>query len=229
MSYQDYILMHFLEHGEYFLRIIIAGICGAVIGYERKNRMKEAGIRTHLIVALGSALMMVVSKYGFADSLAEFGKADASRIASQIVTGVGFLGAGTIFVRKNAISGLTTAAGIWATAGIGMAIGAGMYSVGIATAVTITIVQFVFHGHFKALRTPSAELISIRITEAGDTLDYVRSQLVGDGIEILNIKMDKSASGIINLDIHAKFPLDYNKGKLVDMFIDNEKVKTVEY
>lgn len=223
------VLMHFLEHGEYFLRILIAGICGGIIGYERKNRLKEAGVRTHLIVALGSALMMVVSKYGFADSLAEFGKADASRIASQIVTGVGFLGAGTIFVRKNAISGLTTAAGIWATAGIGMAIGAGLYSVGIATAVTITIVQFVFHGHFKVLRTPSAELISIRLTEAGDALDYVRSQLMGDGISIISIKMDKSASGVINLDIYAKFPADYNKGRLVDMFIANEKVKTVEY
>ena len=223
------ILLHILEHGEYFLRIIIAGVCGGIIGYERKNRMKEAGIRTHLIVAIGSALMMVISKYGFADTAAELGRADASRVASQIVTGVGFLGAGTIFVRKNAISGLTTAAGIWATAGIGMAIGAGMYSVGIATAITITIMQFLFHGHMKFLNKPSVELITIRITEAGETLDYVRNQLKGEGIEILSIKMDKSASGIINLDIYAKFPLDYNKGNLIDMFVNNEKVKTIEY
>ena len=101
------------------------------------------------IVAIGSALMMIVSKYGFSDTIANMGKADASRIASQIVIGVGFLGVGTIFVRKNAINGLTTAAGIWATAGIGMAIGSGMYSIGIATAITITIIQFVFHGHLN--------------------------------------------------------------------------------
>lgn len=226
---KEQILMHIMQHGEYFLRIIIAGICGVIIGYERKNRLKEAGVRTHLIVALGSALMMVVSKYGFEDTVAAFGRADASRVASQIVTGVGFLGAGTIFVRKNAISGLTTAAGIWATAGIGMAIGAGMYSVGIASAITITILQFLLHGHLKFLNMPSVELITVRITEAGDTLNLVRDCLRDDGIEIMNIKMDKSASGIINLDIYAKFPTDYNKGRLVDMFIDNEKIKTVEY
>lgn len=223
------ILLHFMQHGEYFLRIIIAGLCGAMIGYERKNRLKEAGIRTHLIVALGSALMMVVSKYGFADTVADLGRADASRVASQIVTGVGFLGAGTIFVRKNAVSGLTTAAGIWATAGIGMAIGAGMYSVGIASAITIIIMQLIFHGHLKFLNRPSVELITIRIAEAGETLEYVRNRLKEDDIEILNIKMDKSASGAINLDIYAKFPSDYNKSNLVDMFIDNEKVRRVEY
>lgn len=226
--YNDY-LLHFMEQGEFFLRIIIAALCGAVIGYERKNRMKEAGIRTHLIVALGSALMMVISKYGFADIAGALGKADGSRVASQIVTGVGFLGAGTIFVRKNAVSGLTTAAGIWATAGIGMAIGAGMYSVGIASAITITIMQFVFHGHLKFLNKPSAELITMRITDTGGVLESVREQLAGDGIEIMNIRMDKSASGVINLDIYAKFPTNYNKGRLVDMFVDNDMVKTIEY
>ncbi len=226
--YNDF-LLHFMEHGEYFLRIVIAGICGAMIGYERKNRLKEAGIRTHLIVALGSALMMVVSKYGFEDTVAELGKADGARVAAQIVTGVGFLGAGTIFVRKNAISGLTTAAGIWATAGIGMAIGAGMYSVGIASAVTIIIMQLVFHGHLKFLNRPSVELITVRITESGEVLEHVRKQLADEGIEIMNIKMDKSASGVINLDIYAKFPMDYNKGRLVDMFVDNDKIKTIEY
>ena len=88
----------------------------------RKNRNKSAGIRTHAIVAMGSALMMVVSKYGFAD-IAEIGKFDGSRIAAQVVSGVGFLGAGIIFVRNNLVSGLTTSAGIWATAGVGLAMG----------------------------------------------------------------------------------------------------------
>lgn len=222
-------LIYFLEQGEYFLRILIAGLCGTIIGYERKNRMKEAGVRTHLIVAIGSALMMIVSKYGFSDTIANMGKADASRIASQIVTGVGFLGAGTIFVRKNAISGLTTAAGIWATAGIGMAIGSGMYSIGIATAITITIIQFVFHGHLKFLNRPSVELITIKITEVSESLDYIRNQLKCEGIEIMNIRMDKSVSGNIVLDIQAKFPLDYDKGNLLNIFISNDNVKTIDF
>ena len=100
---------------ELFLRVIVASVLGYMIGYERKNRDKSAGMRTHAIVALGAALMMVVSKYGFYD----VEKVDSSRVAAQIVSGVGFLGAGVIFVRNNTVSGLTTAAGLWTTAGVG--------------------------------------------------------------------------------------------------------------
>ena len=103
---------------ELFLRVIVASVLGYMIGYERKNRDKSAGMRTHAIVALGAALMMVVSKYGFYD----VEKVDSSRVAAQIVSGVGFLGAGVIFVRNNTVSGLTTAAGLWTTAGVGMAV-----------------------------------------------------------------------------------------------------------
>ena len=225
----DVFLTHFLQHGGYFLRIVIAGISGAIIGYERKNRMKEAGIRTHLIVAIGSALMMVVSKYGFFDTVTYLGKADGSRIASQIVTGVGFLGAGTIFVRQNVISGLTTAAGLWATAGIGMAIGAGMYGVGIATAILIILVQFLFHGHFKLLSTPSAEQISIKFAESDDVLDNIRLALSSNSIEVLNMKMERNEANVVELEIYAKFPANYNKVNLIELFIDNENVKSVQY
>ena len=105
---------------EYFIRILLAGICGAVIGLERRKRFKDAGIRTHLILAIGCAVIMIVSKYAFSDVL----DYDAARVASNIITGVGFLGAGVIFVKSGSVRGLTTAAGIWTTAAIGMAIGA---------------------------------------------------------------------------------------------------------
>lgn len=222
-------LAQLLQHSEYFLRIAIAGLCGGVIGYERKNRMKEAGIRTHLIVAIGSALMMIVSKYGFFDIAEPLGKTDGSRVAAQIVSGVGFLGAGTIFMRKNVISGLTTAAGIWATAGIGMSIGAGLYGVGIATAVTIIIIQFIFHGHFRFLNTPSAEFVTVRLTDGDEALEYLKSKLAEEKIEILNIRMDKSASGAVNLDINVKFPANYDKSRLVGIGIANDAIKTLEY
>ena len=103
---------------EYLVRIFVAACLGLLIGSERKNRNKSAGIRTHVIVALGAALIMVVSKYGFMD----VEKADAARVAAQVVSGIGFLGAGVIFVRNNLVNGLTTAAGIWATAGVGLAL-----------------------------------------------------------------------------------------------------------
>ena len=98
--------------------LALAAVLGFLIGFERKIRYKEAGVRTHTIVCIGSALMMAVSKYAFGGQTA-----DAARVAAQIVSGVGFLGAGMIVYRQHNVHGLTTAAGVWATAGIGMACG----------------------------------------------------------------------------------------------------------
>lgn len=117
------------ETFELIVRLVLAGILGGLIGAEREYRAKVAGIRTHLLVALGAALMMIVSRYGFD------GQGDPARVAAQIVSGIGFLGAGAIIVQRHSVHGLTTAAGIWVSAGIGMAIAAGLYTVGIATTV----------------------------------------------------------------------------------------------
>ncbi len=144
---------------ELMLRIALAGICGAIVGLERTKRLKEAGLRTHCVVALASALIMVISKYGFVDlaiydaagNLIKDGffagtkGADPSRLASQIVNGIGFLGAGVIFKNGNVVRGITTAAGIWATAAIGMAFGSGMYLVGIFTTLFIMVIQVILH------------------------------------------------------------------------------------
>ena len=131
---------------EWLARLIVAALCGMVIGYERSIKSKSAGIRTHIVVASAAALFMLISKYGFADMLNTNGVAlDPSRVAAQIVSGISFLGAGSILVRKETISGLTTAAGIWATAAIGMSIGAGMYFIGISLTAFIVLIQFVFH------------------------------------------------------------------------------------
>ena len=136
---------------ECFVRILMASLCGCMIGYERTRRLKEAGVRTHCVVACGAALMMVVSKYGFADIIQNgvylYGSdgVDASRIASQVVTGVGFLGAGVIFRTGTSVKGLTTAAGIWATSAVGLAFGAGLYLIGWLTTVFIVAIQFLMH------------------------------------------------------------------------------------
>ncbi|PFL15678.1 methyltransferase [Bacillus cereus] len=127
-------------HIDLIIRIGVAGLLGAIIGIEREIRSKEAGLKTHFLVAVGSALIMVVSKYAFSDIVFEEHMAlDPSRIAAQVVSGVGFLGAGTIIIQKQAVKGLTTAAGLWATAGIGLAIGAGMYVVGIGAMILVLI------------------------------------------------------------------------------------------
>ena len=114
-------------------RLALAAALGMVIGIERTYRAKTAGIRTHFLVALGSALFMIVSRYGFD------GAGDPGRVAAQIVSGIGFLGAGTIIMQKHVVHGLTTAAGMWVAAGIGMASAAGLYSVAVISTVLALI------------------------------------------------------------------------------------------
>ena len=131
---------------DWCLRMILAAFCGGIIGFERKSKAKSAGIRTHALIALGAAMAMVVSKYGFFDLLqithSNWGL-DPSRIAAQVVSGIGFLGAGTIFISRNSniINGLTTAAGIWVTGAIGMAYGSGLYGVGAVGTVFVIIAE----------------------------------------------------------------------------------------
>ncbi len=117
----------------YILRIFVAGLLGGAIGFEREFRAKEAGVRTHFIVALGSALFMIISQYAFT------GQFDHARVAAQVVSGIGFIGAGVIIFQKNVVRGVTTAAGLWVAAAIGLACGAGMYAVAIA-AMLMTII-----------------------------------------------------------------------------------------
>lgn len=119
------------------LRISLAVLSGFLIGSERETKNKSAGSRTHTLVCLGACLAMIISKYGFYDTE----RFDAARVAAQIVSGVGFLGAGVIFVKNYGVTGLTTAAGIWTTSIVGMAFGAGMYLVGIVTVAFIIIFQ----------------------------------------------------------------------------------------
>lgn len=139
---------------ELFLRLLFACFCGGVIGLERSVRRKDAGIKTHIILALGAALFMIVSQYGFGDlNLSPEYRADASRIASNIVTGVSFLCAGVIFVRGASVKGLTTATGIWTCAGIGMAAGAGMYLITILATALILIIQLLLAGPSAKIET----------------------------------------------------------------------------
>ena len=140
-------VINFLEQLRIFADIVLAGVLGFIIGYERKMRSKEAGIRTHTILCVGSALIMVISRYGFLNL-----NADYSRLASNVVTGVGFIGAGIIIYRNHEIHGLTTAAGIFATSGIGMACGARLYYIALFSTVLVIGIQLLLHCNIKALK-----------------------------------------------------------------------------
>lgn len=135
--------------------LAVAFFLSALIGFERELRQKSAGLRTYTIVGLTAALIMLVSKYGFTDVL-QSGRVvlDPSRVAAQIVTGIGFIGGGIIFVRQNAVYGLTTAAIVWLTAGVGMACGAGLPV--LAAVVTAAHFLVVFGGRWIERRLPHA-------------------------------------------------------------------------
>ena len=159
---------------EPFLRLLAAMAMGGLIGLERELRAKDAGLRTHFLVALGSALFTLVSQYGFGADLK-----DSSRVAAQVVSGIGFLGAGTIIFQKNVVHGLTTAAGLWVTAAIGLACGTGMFAVAGATTVLVLLgleVVNALHPHrshtvislsFSSTDKQMLPLMQKRLREAG--------------------------------------------------------------
>ena len=204
-----------LQNLEYIFRILLAGICGILIGIERKKRSKEAGTRTHFVVACGAALMMVISKYAFFDLITDgtFAGADVrldpSRVASTIASGIGFLGAGMIFVHKNTIIGLTTAAGIWATSGIGMAIGAGMYAIGISVTFIIIIAQAILHMDFRrAENVKVKKLFVAEVCEEGYQ-KYMMEEFEKRNIHVQDVSVDfqgedrgNNYTFIIDLPLH---------------------------
>lgn len=137
---------------EFTLRLSIAFILGAIVGLDRTYRAKDAGFRTHILVCVGSALMMIISQYGFEDIVStDTTRYDPARIAAQVVSGIGFIGAGTIILQKHIVRGLTTAAGLWATAGIGLAVGSGMYAIGVVTTILTLLGLELFPLIFKKI------------------------------------------------------------------------------
>lgn len=130
-----------LPSTEIMLRLAVAALLGSLIGFERERLVWAAGLRTHMLVSVGSALIMIVSSFGFSDILNyENVSLDPSRVAAQVVSGIGFLGAGTILLRRDVIRGLTTAASLWTVAGIGLAVGGGLYFAAISATILILLI-----------------------------------------------------------------------------------------
>lgn len=166
---------------EFFIRILLSAVLGALVGLERTKRQKEAGIRTHCIIACAAAVFMILSKYAFVDPADVLGSrgADGARIAAQVVSGISFLGAGVIFKNGNSIRGLTTAAGIWATSAIGMAIGAGMYWVGLITTVIMMVAQVVLHRFPVAGDAAVTQELAVSMTDTPE-LHQALTRLLND-------------------------------------------------
>lgn len=220
---------YWLTQLEYVLRLLAAGICGAAIGFERKNRLKEAGIRTHLIVSLASALMMIISKYGFYDVLANDSiRLDPSRVAAGIVSGIGFLGTGMILIRNKSISGLTTAAGVWATMGVGMAIGGGLYVLGLCAAAIIILAQIILHRNLHWLKMPLVEPIVVHLYDNAEAIAFLQQQLNSHQIQVVSLKADKAEAGMLEVSLIVKLPSGYEVLQLVSLFDESPYIQSVE-
>lgn len=210
-----------LEELEYLASVLLAVVLGFAIGYERKLRYKEAGIRTHTIVCAGSALIMVVSKYGFGDSV----DADASRVAAQIVSGIGFLGAGIIVYRKHEIHGLTTAAGVWATSGVGMAAGAGMYLFAAGATVILIAVQCLMHVRCRFFQTKKYYQIKICFINGGEECGKIKELFRTDRFNRLVIER-KGGETLYHATLNTDE--EYSSARLQEIMAENPFIKSLE-
>lgn len=213
MTLSEYFNSQFtlIQNLDFMARILLACLCGACIGFERSKRFKEAGIRTHIIVCCASALIMIVSKYGFADLTNAGGEvfngtrgADPARIAAQVVSGISFLGAGVIFKNGNTVKGLTTAAGIWATAGIGLALGGGMYVVGVFVTLLIALFQVVMHRFTVGADSFTTNRLRFTVRNDDEFEPQVRAQLAEWDAQILSSSITRREDGYITYDLTLK-------------------------
>lgn len=212
-------------YGMWVIRILIAAICGCLIGYERSSRNKGAGVRTHAILALGSALIMLVSKYGFLD----MGEVDGSRIAAQIVSGIGFLGAGVIFVKNGNVLGLTTAAGMWATLGVGMCIGAGMYEIGIMTTLILIGFQILFHKTFFLKLTQNTQNIQVEICYEEYALKDIHEVFERYGIDIHSMKVERLKNKYMYIEMETYVNKEFQRDYLIEEMMKKSYFKSLNF
>ena len=214
----------------FFLRLVLACICGGAIGIERQQRIKVAGTRTHMVVALAAALMMLISKYGFLDVMDTSGVSwDVSRVAAGIITGIGILGGGIIFIgRQGHVSGITTAVGIWATIGIGMALGAGMYAMGLGTTVIMLLIQWVLHKNLWIVKQPTRIQVCFRLPQGME--DYNRLMEKSDSYKmtLYQIKWDKKGSAGPSMRCFAIVPANYGRNDIICIFAGMDEVESFE-
>jgi putative Mg2+ transporter-C (MgtC) family protein len=220
-----------LHWTEIALRLFLAAVFGGIIGIERERKDWAAGMRTHMMVCMGSALIMLVSSFGFMDLVGkDYAELDPSRVAAQIVSGIGFIGAGTILFRKpNKVMGLTTASGLWTVAGIGMAAGGGMYVAGgIATVFAILILWGMqpVQKRFATIFQPKTLLITLK--KDADPGKIIDKLLHEKDVDYSNFSINR-----LDDDLVIEVKLDRSKNKkvtaLVEGLHDNIAVKKISW
>ena len=191
---------------EFLIRLLLSATLGALIGLERSKRQKEAGVRTHCIIACTAALFMILSKYAFVElAIGESGLrgADPARIAAQVVSGISFLCAGVIFKNSNSIHGLTTAAGMWATAAIGMSIGAGLYWLGLFESAILMTIQIILHRFPVGTDALATQELSVEMADTPELQDRFDTLLDAHKGQVIESSLTRS-EGMLIMEITVK-------------------------
>lgn len=208
-----------LSYQEILIRLLLAALLGSVVGLDRERLERGAGLRTHMLVAVGAALFMLVSAFGFADVLGHQNVVlDPSRVAAQVVSGIGFLGAGTIILRKEIVHGLTTAASLWAVAAIGLATGGGLYIAAVAATFVVLFILLAIkpvERHLFLNRRPRTLTLTIERTDF--TLSSLESALDSADLHLQSIVFQSgdAQTEIIQLTVDRVTP-----DKLTDLIDD---------
>ena len=210
-------------------RMLIAAILGAGIGFEREIHDHPAGMRTHLLVALGSAIFTELSIFGFGPSSGGSGPVDPTRIAAQIVSGIGFLGAGAILKYGTSIRGLTTAASLWATAAVGMAVGAGSWIVAVVGAAIILFSLWPLNSVIARLRPQGIREVRLRL-HAGrlEVLGEVTRLLATQRIEIGEINSQRHGKGNYEIEMRLRLPVNVQQHEIVAQIAGMPDVDVLE-
>jgi len=198
-------------------RLLIAAVFGAAIGFEREIHDHPAGMRTHLLVALGSALFTVVSIFGFVGAVAGQAAVDPSRVAAQVVTGIGFLGAGAIIKYGTSIRGLTTAASLWATAAIGMAAGTGAYIVAALSTAIVLFSLWPLNWVVDRIHGPAEPLVHLRLGVRGlESVGQVSAAVRNLGIDLVSIQSQRISKNRFDLYLDLRVRNNAKLGALVE-------------
>ncbi|CAG7649439.1 Protein SapB [Paenibacillus allorhizosphaerae] len=201
-----------ISHLDLTIRIMLAVCLGGLVGLEREWNNHAAGLRTHILVCIGSAAIMLLSIYGFAAFVNETNvRTDPARLAAQVISGIGFLGAGTIMRTGSTVSGLTTAASVWVVAAIGLCVGAGFYYVAVLSTVMVLISLFVLNKWEKYLmRNRRTMEIVIRIIDKPGVLGNIASKFGQFGIQIANVRMKPDGVTEVNGITEPAMELQFN-------------------
>ncbi|MBD5550569.1 MAG: Mg2+ transporter-C, MgtC family protein [Lachnospiraceae bacterium] len=203
----------------FLVRIILAMLCGCIIGIERQQRIKVAGTRTHMMIAMAAALMMIISKYGFIDVIGRAGVSwDVSRVAASIITGIGILGGIIITGRQGRVSGTTTAAGLMATIAIGMAFGAGLYVMGVGVTALLLTMQYLLHQNLWIVRQTIRAQAVFHIEHGTGDYQKVLEELEKYEIHIQQFKWEKMGSESFQICCDVTIPARYTKEEIISIF-----------